>query len=124
MKFIVFAGVDKPKFIFQNGLIHIQLFSLGLSVFLKSTNLELDETKKKEMEVLFRASGIDTRHTVLKDYSTEKSDFSFFPNTKGLEPFPSVSSRMKIFRKEALKLSLDASRKCIGSSGSRSGPEC
>jgi alpha-pyrone synthase len=81
-----------------------------------STNLELDGTKKKEMEVLFRASGIDTRYTVLKDYSTEKGDFIFFPNTKGLEPFPSVSSRMKVFRKEALKLSLDASRKCIGSS--------
>lgn len=77
-------------------------------------NLGMDNKQKKETEILFRASGIHHRHSVLKDYASTKEEFEFFPNSKLLEPFPGVSSRMQVFKKEALILSLEAARKCIG----------
>lgn len=80
-------------------------------------NLGMDNKQKKETEVLFRASGIQHRHSVLKDYACTNGEFEFFPNNKLLEPFPGVSSRMQIFKKEALILSLEAARKCIGDRG-------
>ena len=85
-----------------------------------SNNLDLNETKEKEMKVFFRASGIHTRHTVLKDYTSSNGNLNFFPNSLSLESFPGVSSRMEVFRKEALKLSIEASKKCIGSSSTDS----
>tara|TARA_R110000868_G_scaffold198821_1_gene445404 strand:- start:3 stop:1100 length:1098 start_codon:yes stop_codon:yes gene_type:complete len=78
------------------------------------TNLNLSDEKKKETEIIFRASGISHRHSVLKDYTASLGDFEFFPNTNNLEPFPGVSQRMQVYKKEALALSLDAVQQCIG----------
>lgn len=77
-------------------------------------NLNLSDEKKKETEIIFRASGINYRHSVLKDYTASLGGFEFFPNTNNLEPFPGVSQRMHVYKKEALKLSLNAVRQCIG----------
>ncbi|MFY0650884.1 MAG: type III polyketide synthase [Cyclobacteriaceae bacterium] len=77
-------------------------------------NLEVSEEKKRETEVLFRATGIQYRHTVLADYTRSVGDFEFFPNTPGLEPFPTVASRMEVYRAEALKLSIAAIKDCLG----------
>lgn len=85
-----------------------------------SRNLGLDDEKSKETEILFRASGISYRHTVLEDYTKTLGDFEFFPNNDSLEPFPGVSQRMYIYKHEALGLSLRAIRECIGNAEPKS----
>ena len=98
---------------FGTALPDFRISQKELSGFLLN-NLNLSDEKKKEIEIIFRASGISHRHTVLKDYASSLGDFEFFPNTNNLEPFPGVSQRMQLYKKEALALSLDAVRQCIG----------
>ncbi|RZL15759.1 MAG: type III polyketide synthase [Hymenobacter sp.] len=70
--------------------------------------LELDAAGTRKLGALYRVSGIAHRHSVLADYGRENGDYEFFPNTPGLEPFPSVSQRMAAYRREALPLALAA----------------
>lgn len=72
---------------------------------------ELDEEEAHKLEVLYRASGIDQRHTVVEDY-TKLSDFTFFPNDLTSD-FPSTQKRMEFYRKEALKLSSQSIEECL-----------
>lgn len=72
----------------------------------------LDETERRKMHAVFRASAINTRYSVLNDYGKE-NDFTFYPNTKGLEPFPSTAKRMQVYREYACTLSLNAIKKSI-----------
>lgn len=71
-------------------------------------HLGLPKDKKQLVQVLYRASGIQKRHSVIKDFGNTFQDFSFFPQTENLEPFPSISQRMAVYEKEAIKLSLEA----------------
>ncbi len=73
-------------------------------------NLLPEQNKQKEIEVIFRASGISQRHTVLADYTRSLGEFDFFPNTPRLEPFPGVSRRMDVYRKEAKELGKQAAQ--------------
>ena len=70
--------------------------------------LELDAAGTRKLRALYRVSGIEQRHTVLPDYGRELGEYEFFPNTPGLEPFPSVRPRMATYRREALPLALAA----------------
>ncbi|WP_151086596.1 type III polyketide synthase [Hymenobacter baengnokdamensis] len=70
--------------------------------------LALDEGGTRKLRALYRVSGIEHRHSVLADYGRANGDYDFFPNTPGLEPFPSVSQRMAAYRREALPLALAA----------------
>jgi len=71
----------------------------------------LNEREGRELKVLYRATGIKTRHSVIDDYGKSEG-FSFFPDTEDLEPFPSTSDRMHIFEEEAKKLCLQAVDAC------------
>ncbi|MEP7318074.1 MAG: type III polyketide synthase [Panacibacter sp.] len=74
----------------------------------------LDETEKRKLSFLYNHSGIDTRYSVIDDYSLPEEDWDFMP--ADIEtPFPSLDERMKIFDKEALALSLSAINNCIES---------
>ncbi|AHJ99431.1 type III polyketide synthase [Hymenobacter swuensis] len=75
--------------------------------------LELDEGGTRKLRALYRVSGIAHRHTVLPDYARANGEFEFFPNTPGLEPFPSVGQRMAEYRRHALPLSVQAVRACL-----------
>src|SRR5688572_25481382 len=75
--------------------------------------LQFDAAETRKLNALYRISGIDSRYTVLEDYSRPNGEFSFFPNTAGLEPFPPVSQRMQAYREHALPLSLQAVRNCF-----------
>jgi len=75
--------------------------------------LELDEGGTRKLRALYRVSGIAYRHTVLPDYARANGEFEFFPNTPGLEPFPSVGQRMAEYRRHALPLSVQAVRACL-----------
>ncbi|MCA8832075.1 type III polyketide synthase [Hymenobacter pini] len=75
--------------------------------------LELDEAGTRKLRALYRVSGIGQRYTVLPDYGRANGEFSFFPNTPGLEPFPSVGQRMAEYRRHALPLSVQAAQACF-----------
>lgn len=49
----------------------------------------------------------------MPDYGVSNGNFSFYPNTPDLEPFPSVSERMAVYRREALPLAERAVRDCL-----------
>ena len=72
--------------------------------------LELDEGGTRKLRALYRVSGIEHRYSVLADYGRANGDYDFFPNTPGLEPFPTVAQRMAAYRREALPLALAAVR--------------
>ncbi|TDN36665.1 type III polyketide synthase [Hymenobacter sp. UV11] len=72
--------------------------------------LELDADGTRKLRALYRVSGIEHRHSVLADYGRDNGAYEFFPNTPGLEPFPSVGLRMAAYRREALPLALAAVR--------------
>lgn len=69
--------------------------------------MKLNDSGSRKLRAIFRASGIDFRHSVLADYGKQK-DFSFYSNTPGFEPFPSTQKRMEVFRTTALPLSVAA----------------
>lgn len=75
--------------------------------------LQLDEAATRKLHALYRVSGIGHRYTVLPDYGRANGDYEFFPNTPGLEPFPSVGQRMAQYRQHALPLSVQAAQACL-----------
>lgn len=78
-----------------------------------SRAMQLNETDKRKLKTLFRASGISWRHSVLSDYG-KSSGFSFYP--ENFEPFPSTAQRLDLYRQHALGLSLTAIRQCFNKS--------
>jgi predicted naringenin-chalcone synthase len=66
--------------------------------------MELNDGDDRKLKTIFRASGIEYRHSVLEDYGRVK-DFTFFSNTSDLEPFPRTEKRLLAFREHALALS-------------------
>ena len=59
------------------------------------------------------ASGIQYRYSVIDDYAMKNGEFHFYPNTVNLEPFPSLSKRMELFRAHSLSLGLEAIHNCL-----------
>ena len=75
--------------------------------------LEFGEQDTRKLRALYRVSGIEHRYSVLPDYGRPNGEYTFFPNTPTLEPFPSVGQRMAVYRREALPLALEAVRDCL-----------
>jgi alpha-pyrone synthase len=74
--------------------------------------LHLDTQKAGKLRALYRATGIETRYSVLDDYG-RTDQFAFYGNDHGLEPFPSTQQRLSLFRKHAVALSKDSAMQCI-----------
>lgn len=75
--------------------------------------LAFGDDDARKLRALYRVSGIAHRYSVLPDYGRANGDYTFFPNTPGLEPFPSVGQRMAVYRREALPLATEAVRDCL-----------
>jgi predicted naringenin-chalcone synthase len=73
----------------------------------------LDENDKRKLKFLYRQGGIDTRYSVIPDYSLPAAQWEFYSPTENLEPFPRLEQRMKWYQREAAGLSLQAIKKCI-----------
>lgn len=74
--------------------------------------MALSEEEASQLKLLYRASGIETRYSVLDDYgSTER--LNFYANTKNFEPFPSTKSRLELYRQQAVIISEKAARNCF-----------
>ncbi|MBC5774298.1 type III polyketide synthase [Pontibacter sp. KCTC 32443] len=75
--------------------------------------LQFDEQNTRRLRALYRVSGIGQRYSVLPDYIRENGDFTFYPNTPNLEPFPTVQQRMDVYKRHAVDLSEQAVRNCL-----------
>lgn len=73
----------------------------------------MNEVDKRKLKFLYNQSAIDTRYSVLPDYSLNAKDWLFYPATENLEPFPNLELRMKWFNKTAPELTVNAIEKCI-----------
>lgn len=73
----------------------------------------MNEVDKRKMKFLYHQSAIETRYSVLPDYSLNASEWQFYPATENLEPFPDLELRMKWFNKTAPSLSVQAIESCI-----------
>jgi predicted naringenin-chalcone synthase len=73
---------------------------------------QMNEAEKRRLVALYRASGIHYRHSVLADFG-QTDNFSFFGNTATSDAFPGTDERMRLYKKEALRLSKDAVKHCL-----------
>jgi len=77
--------------------------------------LQFDERDRRRLTTLYRYTRIEKRHTVMADYTRSMGEFTFYPNTPGMEPFPTVTQRMGVYRQEAVPLALKAIESCFDS---------
>jgi predicted naringenin-chalcone synthase len=71
-------------------------------------------TEKRKMGLMYARSGIETRYSVIPDYSCEASERTFFSKNENLEPFPSIEKRMAKYQETALPLALKAVENTFG----------
>jgi predicted naringenin-chalcone synthase len=72
-----------------------------------------DREAARKLKYLYHQSGIQTRYSVIPDYSCSPDQWQFYPPTENLEPFPSLDLRMKWYREHAARLSLAAIHDCL-----------
>lgn len=73
----------------------------------------MNEVEKRKLKFLYHQSAIETRYSVLSDYSLPAKDWQFYPATENLEPFPDLELRMEWYSKTAPTLSVKAVEECI-----------
>jgi predicted naringenin-chalcone synthase len=73
----------------------------------------LAEEDKRKLRYLYRQGGIETRYSVIPDYSRHAAEWEFYSPTENLEPFPGLEKRMQCYQQHAAQLSLNAIHKCI-----------
>ena len=73
----------------------------------------LDDGGRRKVKFLYKQSGIQTRHSVIPDYSQPASNWKFYPPSENLEPFPNLEKRMQWYKTHAAALSLKAVKKCL-----------
>jgi alpha-pyrone synthase len=83
---------------------------------LMSATLNLTPVKKRILKSIYKATGIEYRHSVLSDYCKTHGQFEFFPNNHE-DAFPSTADRMKIYKDNALQLSITAIENCLATFG-------
>jgi predicted naringenin-chalcone synthase len=66
--------------------------------------MALPDAEARKLRTIFRASGIETRHSVIGDYG-RAGERDFYPPTSDLEPFPTTQQRMRLFQKHAIVIS-------------------
>lgn len=76
-------------------------------------NMPLTDQEQKKLKLLYRATGIHQRHSVLDDFGKQKGSFLFFENTKDMEPAPNTSTRMALYRSEATELAKEAIKNAL-----------
>jgi len=102
MSFITSIGTANP--------IHKLRQSDIAEFMVRAMDLNADDTRK--LRAIFKSSGIKTRYSVIADYG-KTHNFSFFENKAKMESFPTTKSRMDMFRRYALPLSIEATTKCL-----------
>lgn len=78
--------------------------------------MQLPGEDARKLSVIFRASGIDTRFSMLEDYARSEN-FTFYANTPSFDPFPSTKKRNEAYQLYAPLLSTEAASKALKQSG-------
>jgi predicted naringenin-chalcone synthase len=73
----------------------------------------LDKDEIRKLKYLYRQGGIDTRYSVIPDYSLPVAEWAFYSPTENLEPFPKLEKRMQWYQQYAAQLSLNAVTRCM-----------
>lgn len=74
----------------------------------------MDEEEKRRLKVLYRATGIQSRYSVIPDYQhQEQNEWEFYPANDELHPFPSTQQRLALYRQKALEISADSCKKAL-----------
>jgi alpha-pyrone synthase len=73
---------------------------------------QLKPAQKRLLKAIYKASGIEFRHSVISDYSKSAGEFDFFPNDPDAN-FPTTSERMDLYKSNALLLALEAIANCL-----------
>lgn len=77
-------------------------------------SLNLTPAEKRMLKSVYKATGIEHRHSVLSDYCKSPGEYEFFPNNPD-SSFPGTAARMKIYKDNALDLALAAIENCLTS---------
>lgn len=72
-----------------------------------------NEADKRKLRFFYHQSDIQTRYSVIPDYSRPVPEWRFYPQAENLEPFPSLEQRMTWYHKYAAPLSVNAIRDCF-----------
>jgi predicted naringenin-chalcone synthase len=73
----------------------------------------MNEVEKRKLKFLYHQSAIETRYSVIPDYSLDAGKWEFYHATENLEPFPNPELRMEWYHKNAPALSVSAVEKCV-----------
>jgi predicted naringenin-chalcone synthase len=73
----------------------------------------LNEEDQRKIRFLYRQGGIDTRYSVIPDYSLPANEWTFYSPTENLEPFPKLEKRMEWYKEYAATLSMNAIHNCL-----------
>jgi predicted naringenin-chalcone synthase len=82
-----------------------------LEFMLNAYQPEADDRRKISM--LYERSGIETRYSVIPDYSAPLNERIFYPQTLDMEPFPGLDQRMQLYNAHATTLSIAAVNDCL-----------
>ncbi|MBC6401852.1 MAG: type III polyketide synthase [Ekhidna sp.] len=72
-------------------------------------HLNLNEERQHKLKVLYRASGIQQRYSVLEDFSQNLHSRNFFRE----KAFPSAKPRMELYQKHAIGLAMEAAGEAL-----------
>lgn len=82
------------------------------------SHLRLDRKEEKKLRVLYRASGIKQRYSVLRDFSENLNGQSFFKENVA---FPSAKPRMLIYQEHAIQLAKTACEEVLDKTNAEKG---
>lgn len=106
MSNITHIGISVPSH--KNEQTTIQQFMLKMN--------DGSPSDKRKISLMYARSGIETRYSVIPDYSCEASERTFFSKNEDLEPFPSIEKRMTKYQETALPLAMKAVENTFGGS--------
>lgn len=84
-------------------------YSQSLIAGFMHRGMQFSNGEERRLDAVFRATGIEYRHSVLEDYG-RTAGFTFYPDSPDLAPFPGTAKRLQYFREHALALSLASVR--------------
>ncbi|HEY0740417.1 MAG TPA: type III polyketide synthase [Chryseosolibacter sp.] len=97
MSYITAIGTANPEHRFSQATI--------ADFMLRTMTLHNGDSRK--LKTIFKASGIEYRHSVIEDYG-KTNDFSFYSQADDFEPVPTTEKRINLFRANAVQLSKSA----------------
>jgi alpha-pyrone synthase len=102
MSFITAIATANPAYLFKQQ---------DIAGFMQRA-MQLNEQDTRKLNVLFKASGIETRYSMLEDYG-KTEDFTFFSTDNSLAFFPSTKKRNEAYQQYAPLLSTVAANKAL-----------